>query len=306
MGRQVPQNWQRLLFESISQVGVSQSLDSDALSLVTKAAAGELLSLEVVTDLTKTGRLMHFVVGSWRPHLPADAAVVMTDATGDVDDIMAVVGRAVVDCTPAGHLPLMHPVVQIPDDISRTTASKTVAGYVEAFLTANPDVQRLGIFGHSHHIHDLIDGGLLSESARARVVKWTYFGAGDDRGSNSWHQNADGSPACQQLLRLGSPRANPGDYRRWLVQHGLHDAAGRPPQARLAPRRAGLLRAAGRAAGRAACSRASASSPPMSRFTHTCVAKSTSLRDLGRCCAAASVMAMPMSTAEIATSRGRP
>jgi hypothetical protein len=228
MGRQVPQNWQRLLFESISQVGVSQSLDSDALSLVTKAAAGELLSLEVVTDLTKAGRLMHFVVGSWRPHLPADAAVVMTDATGDVDDIMAVVGRKVVDCTPAGHLPLMHPVVQIPDDISRTTASKTVAGYVEAFLTANPDVQRLGIFGHSHHIHDLIDGGLLSESARARVVKWTYFGAGDDRGSNSWHQNADGSPACQQLLRLGSPRANPGDYRRWLVQHGLHDAAGKP------------------------------------------------------------------------------
>ena len=227
-GRKVPQNWQRLLFDSISQVGVSDKLDSDALTLVTKAAAGELLTLNIVTDLTKAGRLMHFVVGNWKPQLPADAAVVMTDATGDVDDIMAVVGRSVVDCTPAGYLPLMHPVVQIPDDISRTTASSTVAGYVEAFLTANPDVDRLGIMGHSHHIHDLIDGGMLSESARARVVKWTHFGAGDDRGSNSWHQTPDGSPHCQQLLRLGSPRANPGDYRRWLVQHGRHDAAGKP------------------------------------------------------------------------------
>jgi putative DNA primase/helicase len=221
MGHEVPKNWQRLLFESIRQVGVSDTLEPDALSLVTKAAAGDLLTLEIVTDLTKTGRLMHFVVGSWRPHLPADAAVVMTDATGDVHDIMAVVGRKVVDCTPTGHLPLMHPVVQIPDDISRTTASSTVAGYVEAFLTANPNIQRLGIIGHSKHIHDLIDGGMLSESARARVVKWTYFGAGDDRGSNGWHST------CQQLLRLGSPRANPGDYRRWLVQHGLHEAAGK-------------------------------------------------------------------------------
>lgn len=228
VAHQVPKNWQRLLFESIGQVGVGDNLEADALSLVTKAAAGELVSLEIVTDLTRKGRLMHFVVGGWRPTLPADAAVVCLDATGNADDIAAVVGQPVVDCTPAGHLAPVHPVVQIPDDISRTTASSTVAGQVEAFLAANPEVQRLGIIGHSTHIRDLIDGGLLSEPARARIVKWCYFGQGPDRGSNDWHQKPDGSPACDHLLRLGTPRANPGDYRRWLVQHGLHDAAGKP------------------------------------------------------------------------------
>jgi hypothetical protein len=93
-------------------------LTADALTLVTKAAAGELESLRVVTDVTPDGRLHHFVVGAWRPALPADAAVILLDATGNADDIAAVVGRPVVDCTPSGHLPLQRPVVQIPDDMS--------------------------------------------------------------------------------------------------------------------------------------------------------------------------------------------
>jgi hypothetical protein len=216
----VPKQWQRLLFDSIRQVGVDGSLDADALTLVTKAAAGELGSLQIVTDQTKRGQLHHYVVGSWRPSLPASAAIVCTDATGNADDLAAVIGRPVVDCTPTGSLPLCHPVVQIPDDISRGTSSATVAGYVESFVAANPGL-RLGLIGHSRHIRDLIDGGLLSESTRNQVAKWCYFGQGPDRGSNGWHEE------CDHLLRLGTPRANPGDYRRWLVQHDLHAAAGR-------------------------------------------------------------------------------
>lgn len=221
VAHEVPNRWQPLLFDSISQVGVGSDLDADALVLVTKAAAGELESLEVVTDQTAKGRLVHFVVAGWKPTLPAGAAVVCLDATGDAADIAAVAGRPVVDCTPAGHLALARPVVQIPDDISRSTASSTVAGYVEAFLAAHPEVQRLGIIGHRQHIVDLIDGGLLSEPARARLAKWCYFGQGPDRGSNDWHGT------CDHLVRLGTPRANPGDYRRWLAQHGLYGAAGK-------------------------------------------------------------------------------
>jgi hypothetical protein len=217
----VPDNWQRLLFDAIKQIGANQQLDADALTLVTKAATGGLLTLEIVTDLTRAGRLVHFVVGSWRTSVPADAAVVMLDATGNADDIAAVISRPVIDCTPDGHLPTIHPVVQIPDDISRGASSDTVAGLVEAFLTAHPEVQRLGIIGHRQHVTDLIDGGLLGSAARERVAKWCYFGQGPDRASNDWHRE------CDHLLRLGTPRANPGDYRRWLVQHGLHDAAGK-------------------------------------------------------------------------------
>ncbi|NDC64672.1 MAG: hypothetical protein EBZ59_11960 [Planctomycetia bacterium] len=67
----------------------------------------------------------------------------------------------------------------------------------------------------------MIDGGLLSAPARARIVKWCYFGEGPDRGSNSWHG------VCDHILRLGTVRANPGEYRRWLIRHGLHAAAAR-------------------------------------------------------------------------------
>lgn len=220
-GRDVPDNWQRLLYESIQSVGVASSMDAEALTLVTRAAAGELVSLEIVTDLTRAGRLHHYVVGSWRPALPADAAVVMLDATGDADDIAAVLGKPVNNTTPAGHLPVVQQVVQIPDDISRSTSSATVAGCVEAFLKAHPEVQRLGIIGHKPHVVDLIENGGLSEPARVRVAKSCWFGGGPDRASNDWHRE------CDHLLVLGTPRANPGDYRRWLAQHGLHAAAGK-------------------------------------------------------------------------------
>jgi hypothetical protein len=222
VARQVPKNWQRLLFESIRQVGVGKDLQADALALVTKAAVGDLVRLDVVTDLTLRGRLRHYLVGSWRPGLPAEAAVMLLDATGDAGDIEAATGQIVDDCTPAGHLATVQPVVQLVDDISRGTSTATVAGVVEAFLERHPGVERLGIIGHQPHINALIDQGELGSAARQRVVKWCYFGQGPDRASNDWHQT------CDHLLILGTPRANPGDYRRWLAQHGLQEAAGRP------------------------------------------------------------------------------
>lgn len=221
-GMKVPKRWQRLLMESIHQVGVGADLHPDALALVTRAAAGELDRLEVVTDQTKRGRLVHFVVGSWKPTLPTGAAVVLLDATATAEDVAAAVGGQVNDCTPAGHLAPVRPVVQLPVDISRGTAASTVAGYIESFLAAHPDVRRLGIIGHKPHIDALIDDQQLAAAARERVSMHCYFGQGPDRSSNAWHRD------CDHLLVLGTPRANPGAYRRWLVQHGLHDAAGRP------------------------------------------------------------------------------
>lgn len=217
----VPRNWQRLLMESIQQVGAARDLDPDALALVTRAAAGELTRLTIVTDLTRRGRLVHFVVGSWQPAIPKGASVVLLDATADAGDVAAAVQGTVNDCTPAGHLPLVRTVVQIPDDISRGTSAATVAGHIEAFLAAHPEVQRLGIIGHKPHLSALMVDGELAGAARERVSKWCWFGQGPDRASNTWHDE------CDHLLVLGTPRANPGDYRRWLAQHGLHEAAGR-------------------------------------------------------------------------------
>jgi hypothetical protein len=232
----VPDNWQRQLYRAIRQQGIG-NMDADAVQLVTRAAAGELLSLEVVTDATERTvdgedgqqrvdrRLHHYLVGRWRPAIPAGASVIMLDATSDADNVAAVAGRPVDDRTPAGRLEGAHPVVQITDDITRGASSRTVAGIVDAFLVANPEVTRLGIIGHQPHIRDLIGAddapGLLG-SQMGRVAMSCWFGAGPDRASNRWHVD------CDHLLVLGTPRINPGEYRRWLVGHGLEDAAQLP------------------------------------------------------------------------------
>jgi hypothetical protein len=229
----IPDDWQRQLYRAIRQVGAAD-LDADALQLVTRAAAGGLVRLEVVTDVTTravTGedgarsdvrRLHHYLVGGWRPSIPADAAVILLDATADAEDVAAVAGVPVADRTPAGRLEAAHPIVQITNDITRGASSRTVAGVVDAFLESHPGVQRLGIIGHQHHVRDLIGtdttAGLLGHQL-GRVAMSCWFGAGPDRASNRWHID------CDHVMVLGTPRINPGEYRRWLVGHGLEEAA---------------------------------------------------------------------------------
>lgn len=229
----VPDNWQRQLYRAIRQQGIG-NLDADAVQLVTRAAAGDLLSLEVVTDATERAvggedgqqrvdrRLHHYLVGRWRPAIPGGASVIMLDATSDADNVAAVAGKPVADRTPAGRLEGAHAIVQVADDITRGTSSRTVAGIVDAFLADNPTVTRLGIIGHQHHIRDLVGAddapGLLG-SQLGRLAMSCWFGAGPDRASNRWHVD------CDHVLVLGTPRINPGEYRRWLVGHGLEDAA---------------------------------------------------------------------------------
>lgn len=227
----VPDGWQRVLMKSIRMVGVGRDLEAKALHLITRAAAGELTTFDIVTDIT-TRRVKqadgsvqvvstphHFLVGGWRPRLPADAAIILLDATGDRETLEALTGQTVEDHTPVGHLLPVHPVVQIPDDITRATSPKIVAGIVDAFLQLHPDVQRLGIIGHQPHIKAMMVQGLLGEAARSRVAKWCHFGEGPDRGSNEWHST------CDHLLILGTPRPNAGDHRRRLVQIGNFEAA---------------------------------------------------------------------------------
>ncbi len=229
----VPQNWQLMVHRMIRASGTAD-LDADALTLVTRAAAGQLVGMEVVTDQTTRTtagddgtpvadrRLHHYLVGNWLPAISRDAAVVMLDATAAADDIAAVAGRPVSDGTPEGTIPVMHQVVQVPTDITRGASSRTVASVVAAFLEDHPTVRRLGIVGHQPHVRDLVgtaDAPGMLGHLLDRVAKSCWFGAGPDRASNQWHAE------CDHVLILGTPRANPGGYRRWLAQHGLHDAA---------------------------------------------------------------------------------
>ena len=216
-----PDNWQRLLHGAIGQLGMGANLKPEPLAIITKAATGSLDRLMVVTDQTPKGDLHSFVVATWATKLPADAAVVMLDATGSAEDIEAATGMKVQDCTPDGHLEAVHPIRQVAKDITRETSPEVVANVVCGFLDAHPDIERLGIIGHSRHIKWLIKASTISEETKQRITKVCYFGQGPERASNDWHR------VCDHILILGTPRANPGDLRRWLATGGRTEAAAR-------------------------------------------------------------------------------
>jgi hypothetical protein len=235
-----PKTWQPMLHGWITKFGVrdltelGQQRFSKALDLLTRATTGGLETLRLVVEQTNRHKRMpdgsvvesaplhHFAVGSWKTPLP-DVAVFLTDATTDPDDLRAAVGRDLEDHTPTGRLPYQQPVTQIVVDVTKGQQAATVAGLVDDFLTAHPDVKRLGVIGHQTQVRETFEGdGLLPSGTRDRVAKWAYFGEGPDRGSNDWHG------ACDHLLVVGTPRCRAGVLREWLVRHGLHDAAGLP------------------------------------------------------------------------------
>ena len=215
----IPSGWQRLLAESLPKVG-SHSIEANALKLITRATIGELSTLHVATDQTPDGKLNHFLVGRYRSGLPQEVPVIATDATTSADDLSDATGQSVTDYTPAGYIRPAHPVMQVIEDITRRTSANKVANRITEFLIANPQIQRLGVIGHSLHIKKVKE--LIPEPYLSRVEMSCYFGQGPDRGSNEWHRR------CEHLLVLGTPRVNPGDIRRWLVVHGRTAAASEP------------------------------------------------------------------------------
>lgn len=216
---EVPKDWQAILWRNLQRGHSGHVPAGDAFQLVSRAAAGEIAHIDIVTDRLPNGALNHLVFAWWRTPLP-DVPIVMLDATADRADLERMAGRPVDDSTPSGSLLPAKPVRQLVVPVCRGKSPERVAALVADFLDQNPTVQRLGIIGHSTHIDAL--PGLLQPSHASRVMMMAYFGQGPDRGSNVWHV------ACDHLLVIGTPRPNPGDVRRRLLQLGRDDAAALP------------------------------------------------------------------------------
>ena len=237
---EVPKHWQTTILQWAVEAGVSPGHDrrkqerfQKSLRLLTMIVTGGLERLHLMIDQThrhkrlpdgtveETDHLHHFVVGSWKTKLP-NVPVLCLDATADADGLRAATGREVRDCTPEGHLPNVAPVVQIPWDVTKDQEPSTAAGFVEAFLTAHPEVQRLGMIGHQDHIRAMMaDDDVLPARLRARVAKACWYGQGPDRASNDWHEVCDG------MLVVGTMRPGGGPVKGQLVLHGKIDAARR-------------------------------------------------------------------------------
>ena len=147
-----------------------------------------------------------------RRNLPdSNATVWLADATADKQIIEMGIGQPVIDRTPDGHLELVKPVTQIELDITRRTTPDRLRAILRGVLLARPEAERVGVITHSN-LKEAAQ--TLGEPFNRRIVRVAYFGSGEDRASNSWHQQ------CDLIIEAGTPRQPPQATQQRLFQLG--------------------------------------------------------------------------------------
>ncbi|QDU94126.1 primase alpha helix C-terminal domain-containing protein [Lignipirellula cremea] len=173
--------------------------------------------IQVWTDDSK-GR-EEAVVGVWQTELPVDkngslnTTVLLSDATADSTLLRRVLGKELIDITPAVTVRRQRRVVQVPLDVKRSTTSGSFLKILRGLLLAFPDKRRVGVISHRPHVQAIAD---LGATLRARIVKFSYFGSGEDRASNEWLEEG-----LDLLLVVGTPRISPADIRTRMIQFGV-------------------------------------------------------------------------------------
>lgn len=152
---------------------------------------------------------------------PTNSVVWINDATVTVACIEEILGRPVRNETPGGRIERRKKAVQIPRDITRRTTPRTVRGLIRGVMADRPEFRRIGIIGHSTHMPVLKK---LGAGFDERIAKISYFGSGEERSSNDWHQK------CDLIIVAGTPRIPPGAIAKYLVQIGEINAATREPE----------------------------------------------------------------------------
>ena len=235
-----PDNLERKLWKLLKSYEDLQAIDGKALKALVSYAMGELAQFAVLVDhkFQKSGNgetvpIRQFVA-VWKTAVPLDVPVWFQDATADPEIVRELVGRETANKTPEGVLAAPVEPVQLPRDISMRTSLKVVAATVAGILESRPNALKVGIIAHKKHIVPLLSnranksrkkkkGHLLPHHLRKRIAKYTWFGRGDDRGSNAWQ-------GLDLILVLGTPRVNPINVRQLLVILGKHDAARLPAE----------------------------------------------------------------------------
>ena len=222
---EVPDHWESVLWRAMQRHDAGSDPGSTAMQLVTRAVTGQLDRLEVVVDKTPGGQLNYLAFAAWKTPLAADrVSYQLLDATAQAEDVAAAAGLPVSDITPQGHLPKVHPVIQIPLSVTASTSSAKVAGIIRGLMKRYPQFKRWGVIGFSKHMDAIMGEGsrLLDDEARGLIAKHCHFWEGPDRASNDWHQ------VCDVVLVMGVPRPNPMAIRERLLMLGLDDAATMP------------------------------------------------------------------------------
>lgn len=217
-----PSGIERLLFCTTRQLNLQFA--GQPWRFVLAASAGELQSAAVVVKQmgNKKGRetavLIKSVIG-FRANPPASANVTwFNDATISVDTLSSVLNRPAQDKTPVGHLERQKKAVQIPLDMTRKRSPRIFANTIRGILADRPQFQRVGIITHRPCLPAI---QLLGAAFTPKIVRRTYFGSGEERSSNAWHQE------CDLIIVAGTPRVPQDALAEYLIQIGRIGAAAR-------------------------------------------------------------------------------
>lgn len=220
-----PEGIERLLFWAIRVCRLS--FNGQPFRFLLAAASGELHSAGVlVSNRPQPGGganpcLPHKLAIGFRHNPPAPGATTwFNDATVDGECLAAILGATLQDGTPDGRIALQKKAVQIPRDITRKTKPAVVAKLLRGILADRPQFTRVGLITHRPQLAAL---PLLEPDFAVRIVKQSYFGSGEERSSNRWHE------ACDLILVAGTPRVPPDVIAGYLMQVGDIAAACREP-----------------------------------------------------------------------------
>ncbi len=193
--------------------------------LLLAIATGDLASLGVIVteDYRDAGASpdaakQNYLIGMWRNLPNAESVVLFADATTDAEDLEALLGRPIIDVTPAGHIERVKRLVQYPKDVTKNTAKDKFLSLLRGILVEHKHCSRVGVITHQKLIGYIRE---LEEPFFSRIEMRTHFHSGEDRASNTWHKE------CDLVIVLGTPRLPTLAVQTRLIQWGDFAAAGR-------------------------------------------------------------------------------
>jgi hypothetical protein len=166
----------------------------------------------------KPVKLVRRLEGIARKELPADAIVIINDATGSTKDYQFALNQPVTNISPAGRLPILRPMVQVipQQDVTKARKPEGIVPYLRGVLHDIP-YEKVGLLTHQEFAKKLPQ--VLEEPYLSKLALIDYYGSGLSRGSNKWHR------ACNGLVGFGTPRMDTQAIREHLCRLGKIRAA---------------------------------------------------------------------------------
>lgn len=220
----IPDNFERQLWRTMNNYKIP--CVRNALQMVIACTCGKADNLMgISSEIRREGgevELRTAIHARLSTPLPGHGTIIFNDATGNRSDLEAMLGRPVQDITPAGNIAPVHPIIQIPRDVTRSTVPGKAADILRGLLYDLP-YQRIGVITHRPLETSLAT--LVGTPFSERIVEIDHFSGGEARGSNKWFQR------CDCLIVLGTPRVPTFSIAKRLIQINRIAASALRPEA---------------------------------------------------------------------------